>query len=70
MKILLKKYGIVIGDKEAEQMLSVGKGDLDKKTFLANRERLEQRLSSIGLLLRLSDGCAYILNPYSETEND
>lgn len=67
---LFQKYGIVISDKEAERMLSVDKEDLDKKAFQANTERLEQRLSSIGLLRRLSDGCAYILNPYSENEND
>jgi len=67
---LFQKYGIVISDKEAEQMLSIDKGDLDKKAFLANTERLEQRLSSIGLLRRLSDGCAYVLNPYSEKLND
>ena len=67
---LFQKYAIVISDKEAERMLSFDKEDLDKKAFLANTERLEQRLSSIGLLRRLSDGCAYILNSYSEKDND
>ena len=70
LDVIFKKYGIVVGDKEAEQMISFDKEDLDKKAFLANTERLEQRLSSVGLLRRLSDGCAYILNPYSEKDND
>jgi hypothetical protein len=60
---LYVKYGIVFGDREAEQVLA---GDeFDKKAFQANSRRLEQRLSSLGLLRRLSDGCAYVLNPYS-----
>jgi hypothetical protein len=56
------RYGIVFGDREAEQVLS--KGEFDKKPFQANSRRLEQRLSSLGLLRRLSDGCAYVINPY------
>jgi len=67
---LFIKYGMVISDKEAERMLFTEKGDLDKKAFQTNRERLEQRLCGVGLLRRLSDGCAYVLNPYSEKQND
>lgn len=56
------RYGIVFGDKEAERTLS--KDEFDKKAFQANSRRLEQRLGSLGLLKRLSDGCAYVVNPY------
>ena len=56
------RYDIVFGEKEAERVLS--KDDFDKKSFQKNARRLEQRLSSLGLLRRLSDGCAYIINPY------
>jgi hypothetical protein len=56
------RYGIVFGDREAEQILL--KGEFDRKPFQANSRRLEQRLSSLGLLHRLSDGCAYVVNPY------
>jgi hypothetical protein len=56
------RYGLVFGDKEAEHVLS--KGEFDKKAFQGNSRRLEQRLGSLGLLRRLSDGCAYVLNPY------
>lgn len=56
------RYGIIFSDKEAEHVLP--KGEFDKKTFQANSRRLEQRLGSLGLLRRLSDGCAYVVNPY------
>jgi len=59
---LHSRYGIVFGDREAEQVLA--KDEFDKKAFQANARRLEQRLCSLGLLRRLSDGCAYVINPY------
>lgn len=61
---LHSRYGLVFGDKQAEQILS--KNEFDKKAFQANSRRLEQRLGSLGLLRRLSDGCAYVINPYHE----
>jgi hypothetical protein len=61
---LERRYGIVFGDREAERVLP--KGDFDKKAFRANSRRLEQRLSSLGVLKRLSDACAYVINPYHE----
>lgn len=60
-----EKYGLVLGSVEAERYSKLVNGDFDKKAFQHNSERLEQRLSSIGLLKRLSDGCAYVLNPFS-----
>jgi hypothetical protein len=54
----------VFGDREAEHVLT--KGDFDKKAFRANSRRLEQRLRSLGVLKRLSDACAYVINPYHE----
>ena len=56
------RYGIVFSDKQAEQVLA--KGEFEKKAFQANSRRLEQRLGSLGVLKRLSDGCAYVVNPY------
>jgi len=61
---LESRYGIVFGDREAEHVLP--KGDFDKKAFRANSRRLEQRLASLGILKRLSDACAYVINPYHE----
>jgi hypothetical protein len=59
---LHRRYGMVFADKEAEQVLP--KDEFDKKAFQGNSRRLEQRLGSLGLLRRLSDGCAYVINPY------
>ena len=60
---LHRRYGFVFGDKDAERVLA--KDEFDKKAFQANSRRLEQRLGSLGLLRRLSDGCAYVVNPYA-----
>ena len=60
---LFERYGLVFGEQQAEQILQ--SGDMDKKPFHANCLRLEQRLSSLGLLRRLSDSCAYVENPDS-----
>lgn len=58
---VFSRYGLVFGEREAEQVL--GKEDFDKKAFQANSARLEHRLSSLGMLRRLSDACAYVQNP-------
>ncbi len=65
LELLWDRYGLIFGDREAESVLD--SGEFDKKAFQANARRLEQRLASLGLLKRLSDGCAYILNPYSRS---
>lgn len=61
---LFDRYGLVFGERQAEQVLR--SEDMDKKPFQANCLRLEQRLSSLGLLHRLSDACAYVENPYTK----
>lgn len=66
LDVLWRRYGLIFGDREAEPVLD--KGEFDKKAFQANARRLEQRLASLGLLKRLSDGCAYVLNPYSRSK--
>lgn len=58
---LYVRYGLVFGEREAEQVL--GKEDFDKKAFQANAARLEHRLASLGMLRRLSDACGYVQNP-------
>lgn len=59
---LSDRYGLILGEREAERILP--REDFDKKAFQANSRCLEQRLASLGLLRRLSDGCAYIINPH------
>ena len=65
---LFTKYGLVIGDHGAEQVLSTE--TFDRKAFQANARRLEQRLASLGLLRRLSDACAYVENPYGRIKSE
>lgn len=59
---LCERYGLIIGDREAEAALD--RDLFDKKAFQANAHRLEQRLGSLGVLRRLSDACAYVQNPF------
>jgi len=61
---LYDRYGLVFGEREAEDAKS--EQGIDKKPFQQNALRLEHRLSSMGLLKRLSDACAYVENPYSD----
>lgn len=58
-------YGLVLGPVEAESALGEA---FDASSFERNRTRLESRLSSMGLLKRLSDGCAYVLNPFASRD--
>jgi hypothetical protein len=67
LALMWNRYSLIFGDREAEQVLP--KDEFDKKAFQANARRLEQRLASLGLLKRLSDGCAYVLNPYAQRES-
>jgi len=64
LRRLFDRYGIVLGEREAKIVME--DSDFDSKVFQSNASRLEQRLSSLGMLKRLSDACAYVLNPYSE----
>lgn len=60
--LLFDRYGLVFSEREAKQVIE--EEDYESKPFAANAARLEARLSSLGLLRRLSDGCAYIINPH------
>lgn len=60
---LYEHYGLVFGETEAKRALSAI--EFDASAFERNRERLEGRLASMGLVQRLSDGCAYVINPFT-----
>jgi hypothetical protein len=60
------RYGIVVGPEEAAAVMDPDNFDLS--SFDRNRDRLESRLASMGLLNRLSDGCAYVQNPFASAE--
>ena len=63
---LYDRYGLVFGEQEASKVLTTA--EFDQKVFQSNTERLEQRLSSMGMLRRFSDACAYVINPFSKEE--
>jgi hypothetical protein len=67
LDLLFIRYGIVIGEREAEVVLA--NTDFEKKAFQTNSQRLEQRLSSLGMLRRLSDACAYVQNPLARGQS-
>ncbi len=64
---LYDKYGIIIGHAQAGEFIQQGLAD--KRDFEENARRLEERLASMGLLKRLSDACAYVINPF-QLESD
>ncbi len=66
LQTLFDKYGFIIGDKQAKEIID--RNEADQEDFADNAERLEQRLASLGLLKRLSDACAYVINPYAVEE--
>ena len=64
VSILYDRYGIVIGPDEVEgenRRLPVGKDSLRE-----NLVAFESRLSRLFLTRRLSDDCAFVVNPYGE----
>ena len=61
LALLHDRYGIVLGEREASQVLDPD--EFDEKAFQANSARLERRLRTLGMLRRLSDACAYVENP-------
>lgn len=62
LTILYEKYGFIIGEQQAQKFIVTG--EADKTTFFENKQRLENRLTSLGLVKRLSDACAYVQNPF------
>ena len=66
LALLHARYGLVIGDREAEEVL--GEEEFDRKSFQNNASRLERRLRTLGMLRRLSDACAYVENPIRRSD--
>jgi hypothetical protein len=66
LALLADRYGLIIGDHQAQAFIA--SGDADQEDFSDNARRLEERLASLGLLKRLSDSCAYVENPFQRAE--
>lgn len=63
---LHERYGIVIGSAEAARHL--GGMSINTASYRRNLLHLEERLTALGLLKRLSDDCAFVLNPFAEID--
>lgn len=66
LELLHEKYSFVIGHRQARDY--IGSGSSDQRAFEENAKRLEMRLSSLGMLKRLSDACAYVQNPLGASQ--
>lgn len=66
LKLLYDRYGFIIGDQQARDIIDAG--DADQEDFSDNARRLEERLASLGLVRRLSDSCAYVENPFTRDQ--
>ena len=66
LELLHEKYSFVIGHRQARDY--IGFGSSDQRAFEENAKRLEMRLSSLGMLKRLSDACAYVQNPLGASQ--
>ena len=63
---LHERYGIVIGPAEATAHMSGLK--ISEASFRRNLAMLEERLAGLGYLQRLSDDCAFVVNPFAAEE--
>lgn len=72
MDKLYRRYGIVIGPRHEAALSDDGYDQLAKsisgQAFRHNQSRLETRLKSMGILRRLSDSQAYVINPLQPSE--
>jgi hypothetical protein len=57
------RYGLVIGDAEGTRLVSDKL--VDQEELSENRNNLETRLVSLGLVRRLSDSCSFVENPFA-----
>ena len=68
---LFLRYGMVIGPRQQAALEHAGYTELGKtvssQAFRNNQVRIESRLKSMGMLRRLSDSQAYVLNPLQPT---
>jgi len=58
---LHKKYGLIIGPVEARKAF----GEIRTEAYNTNLVALEKRLTQLSLTKRLSDDCAFVMNPYT-----
>ena len=62
LHVLKERYGLVIGDAEGARLVLDKK--VDQEALSENQSNLESRLVGLGLLLKLSDSCSFVENPF------
>ena len=71
LDILFLRYGLVFGSRQQDAVQKLGRDALAKAVggaaFRNNQTRLEARLKSMGMLRRLSDSQAYVINPLQQS---
>ncbi|MFC5772831.1 hypothetical protein [Ectobacillus antri] len=68
LDVLLTRYGIVIGEKQAKESKLYETSSLNISYFQKNELALREKLRSNGLLVEYSDATAMIRNPYEVKE--
>ena len=63
LEVIWNRYGLVIGEAQGQELIT--NNQVDQEAFSKNSEFLADRLLSLGLLRQLSDGCAFVENPFS-----
>ncbi|MDR7016077.1 hypothetical protein [Acinetobacter sp. 3657] len=63
LEIIKSRYGLIIGEAQAEELIA--SNQVDQEALSKNSEFLAERLMSLGLVRQLSDGCAFVENPFS-----
>ena len=64
VRTLYERYGLVIGPDEARDAFE--KPPVGIQSFEANLAALENRMTRLELTQRLSDDCAFVMNPYRQ----
>ncbi|MFG1392322.1 hypothetical protein [Xanthobacter agilis] len=66
LRILFRRYNIVIGPEEVRAAFRIKTGALPAPLadLKENERRLEERLRTLGFLDRKSDDCAFVINPF------
>lgn len=65
LRLAYDRYGLIFGEAEFNAAnIKDRELELDSAELQKNRRRLQNRIDGLGLLVSLSDGSEYVLNPY------
>ncbi len=67
LAVAYQRYGLVIGEAQGKDLIQ--SDQVDQEALSRNSDYLSSRLSGLGLVRQLSDGCAFVENPFSVQED-